>query len=700
GSLVLSGSGGYSNLGASLAVTLGKLVVNTTGLLEIGSGNNSITNSGGTVEFTAGTVNIFGRLTLTAGTTTISGAAISVDGQKTNILGATSNAFEISGTANVTFSSGSLTIVDPIAAPTTGSAIKIGPATGTVDLSGATFYLGDGISTTTGTSGFQILNSTTTLIPFGNIIVQTGGIAGRNVSMTSGLNIGNTLTLNSGTFTVGANTLTLNKPIGGTLSNFIAGSTSSITIAGSIAGIIVPAVVTTLNNLTLNNSNGTTLQGPLSLAGILTLTNGLLTLGSHDLTLGTVSAIGGTPSATSMVVATGTGQLRKGFAAAGSFTYPVGDNTVTAEFSPVTLNFATGTFGTGNYAGVNLVKAKYPGDPNTVNYLTRYWNISQSGITGFSCNATFQYLPTDVSGTENQIYCMKVDQVPFMVYDIANAIDHQLTATGLNTFSTFTGSMVTAPSTQASNLVFSSVEEHAITTGWTNGNGGKRVVIINTIDYFTNPADGTDPTANAIYSGSGEQVVFNGTGSSVAVTGLTGSTTYWFRAYECNGSGALSKYLTTIATDNPKSQATTAQTFIPTVTTPTATSVTSTTAILGGDITSDGGAAILERGTVWKTTTGVAITDHKLAEGGTATGVFSHERTTLPAKTQIFFKAYASNFNGPALSEEASFFTLADEPTTHVTGFAATGTGPVSIDLTWTTAATGADGYLILRKDG
>ncbi|MEI7980640.1 MAG: T9SS type A sorting domain-containing protein, partial [Bacteroidota bacterium] len=448
GSLVLSGSGGYSNLGASLLVTLGKLVVNTTGLLEIGTGNNSITNSGGTIEFTAGTVNIFGRLTLTAGTTTINGAVISVDGQKANSLGATSNAFEISGTANVTFSSGSLTIVDPLAAPTTGRALKVGSTTGTVDLSGSTFIFGDGISTTTGTAGFQISNNTASLIPFGHIILNTGGIAGRNVSMTTSLIIGGTLTLNTGTFTVGANTLTLSNPIAGTLTNFIADNTSSITIAGTASGINIPAGVTALNGLTVNNSNGTTLQGPLSLTGILTLTNGRLTLGSSDLTLGTASTIGGTPSAASMVVATGTGQFRKGFAAAGSFVFPVGDNTVTPQYSPVTLNFATGTFGTGNYAGVNLVKAKYPGDPNTVSYLTRYWNLMQSGITDFNCNAMFQYLPTDVNGTESQIYCIKVNPLPFVAYNPANTTNQQLTANGLTAFGSFTGTqMQPAPAT-------------------------------------------------------------------------------------------------------------------------------------------------------------------------------------------------------------------------------------------------------------
>jgi len=144
--------------------------------------------------------------------------------------------------------------------------------------------------------------------------------------------------------------------------------------------------------------------------------------------------------------------------------------------------------------------------------------------------------------------------------------------TGPLTFPTYTitvnSGSVTAPTIQAFNITFSSIGQNAITTNWTNGDGAKRVVKINTLNSFTAPADGTDPTANTVYSGSGEQVVFNGSGNSVAVTGLTASTTYWFRVYEYNGSGATTKYLTTTATNNPNSQVTAAPT--PTITlTPT-----------------------------------------------------------------------------------------------------------------------------------
>lgn len=114
---------------------------------------------------------------------------------------------------------------------------------------------------------------------------------------------------------------------------------------------------------------------------------------------------------------------------------------------------------------------------------------------------------------------------------------------------------VSAPTTQASNITFSSIGQTGMTAGWTNGDGSKRIVLMNTSNSFTDPTDGTDPTPNTVYGGSGEQVVYNNSSNSVAVTGLSTSTTYWFRVYEYNGSGTDTKYLTTTATNNPNSQA-------------------------------------------------------------------------------------------------------------------------------------------------
>jgi hypothetical protein len=187
--------------------------------------------------------------------------------------------------------------------------------------------------------------------------------------------------------------------------------------------------------LMIDNPAGALLNSDIPIQDSLILSNGLLNIGNYNLTLGQDAAIGGDPSASSMIVATGSGKLRKVFIAPESFTFPVGDNDAIAEYSPVTLNFTTGTFGDAN-VGVNLVNQPYPGV--TGSYLKRYWNITSSGITGFTCDAQFNYVPDDVTGNEDSLYCFRVDPTTDL-YDLTNAILHHLTATGLTSFGTFTG---------------------------------------------------------------------------------------------------------------------------------------------------------------------------------------------------------------------------------------------------------------------
>ncbi len=113
-----------------------------------------------------------------------------------------------------------------------------------------------------------------------------------------------------------------------------------------------------------------------------------------------------------------------------------------------------------------------------------------------------------------------------------------------------------APTSQAQTLSFSFVSTQQFTVNWSNGNGTRRVVKINTLNQFMAPANGTDPTANSVYSGSGEQVIYNGNGNSVTVTGLKPNTVYWVRVYEANCEGIYSLYNTSVTVQNPNSQQT------------------------------------------------------------------------------------------------------------------------------------------------
>ncbi|ESU26468.1 hypothetical protein FLJC2902T_24370 [Flavobacterium limnosediminis JC2902] len=103
------------------------------------------------------------------------------------------------------------------------------------------------------------------------------------------------------------------------------------------------------------------------------------------------------------------------------------------------------------------------------------------------------------------------------------------------------------PATQASTLNFTNTLYTNTTASWTNGNGGRRLVIVSNNASITDPVSASGQpanTANAVYAGSGQQIVYDGTGTSVSVSGLTCNATYYFKVYEyvrC-GSGPYDYY--------------------------------------------------------------------------------------------------------------------------------------------------------------
>lgn len=195
------------------------------------------------------------------------------------------------------------------------------------------------------------------------------------------------------------------------------------------------------NHLLFNNPAGFTIAKNVTVNGIATFDAGVADIGDNDFDFGLSASVAGTPSSSAMIVATGAGQVKKLFDVATSFTFPVGDNDLTTEYSPVTLDFTGGTFAPGAFAGISLANMAYPDPYITTSYLNRYWNVTQTGITGFTCNALFQYQAADVVGNESDIYCVRIDPKPVVPYDPANTTQHLLTASGLNSFGIFTGAL-------------------------------------------------------------------------------------------------------------------------------------------------------------------------------------------------------------------------------------------------------------------
>ena len=190
-----------------------------------------------------------------------------------------------------------------------------------------------------------------------------------------------------------------------------------------------------------------------------------------------------------MVVATGSGELRKVFTGTGTFEFPVGSLGTSLDYSPVTLNFTSGSFSSA-YAGVKLSQGKYDYNSSTTSYLNRYWTISQIGITGFSCGVTLQYLAGDVVGNEFDIWCGKYSSGAWTLLNVANLDANQLSGT-VTGFSTFTGGeqgvLPVSLSSLSSSVIGRNIKLNWITSSEKNNTGFEveRAIVTKETPVFT-----------------------------------------------------------------------------------------------------------------------------------------------------------------------------------------------------------------------
>ena len=109
----------------------------------------------------------------------------------------------------------------------------------------------------------------------------------------------------------------------------------------------------------------------------------------------------------------------------------------------------------------------------------------------------------------------------------------------------------------------------------------------------------------------------------------------------------------------------------PTVTTAVVTQITETSAVVGGNVTSDGGASVTERGVVYSTKPNPVITNlnNTIRPCGSGTGEFTYTITGLQSGTTYYARAYAKNDVGTAYGEEVSFTTkveVVDNPSSNL----------------------------------
>jgi len=418
-----TGSSTFGGAGTNLTMTgTSRLIVSGARTLPDMTGTYSLT--GGTIEFAGSSAyhavkspinynNILisgtnanggsGNYTLNNGGsfTVNSGATFNATDQRIIAGGATAS-ITINGTFNTAnvngFSGNSTTSISP-----TNTSITLG-SNATIQYSRTS---AQAVSTRTDYANLSIVNS--------GIKSLSGAIG-----LSGNLNIGSGSTLNANSFVITPSILSV-VTIDGTLqtanlNGFSGASTTTLSNTNNFTTALTNSTIeynasasqtlssrNDYNNIIANNSGGLVLNGACTLNGILSLTSGTVNLGSNNLTIGTSGNIAiTTPDATKMIIATGAGQLKKMVTGNSTFTFPIGDTTGTADYSPITIS-TLGSSYTGASISVSVADANHPNNNSATNFLTRYWTVNQSGISDCILTLNGTYTALDISGNVNAI---------------------------------------------------------------------------------------------------------------------------------------------------------------------------------------------------------------------------------------------------------------------------------------------------------
>jgi uncharacterized protein (DUF2141 family) len=187
-----------------------------------------------------------------------------------------------------------------------------------------------------------------------------------------------------------------------------------------------------------------------------------------------------------------------------------------------------------------------------------------------------------------------------------------------------------------------------------------------TITNFT-PTSGLVGTSGIVITGTNfssagaATVKFNGTTATTATvnsntqitaTVPSGATTGRITVQNADGTGTSTSDFTV-----------TAPVTLATVTTAAPGSVTSSSAVLGGNVTSAGGGTVTERGVVYVAGSGTPTTSNSKVIIGSGPGTFSQTVSGLPGNTLYSVRAYAINGAGTAYGNTQTFTTANNPPT-------------------------------------
>ncbi len=204
-------------------------------------------------------------------------------------------------------------------------------------------------------------------------------------------------------------------------------------------------------------------------------------------------------------------------------------------------------------------------------------------------------------------------------------------------FTTLPPGLPTLSTTEASAINYTSA-----TSGGNVISDGGAAITVRGVYWSTSPAPTTALTSKLTATGTTGTFTSN-------LTGLADNTKYYLRAFATNSMGTAY---------GAEVNFTTLPLLLPTLSTTEASAISYTSATSGGNVISDGGAAITARGVCWSTSPAptTALTTKLVATG--TTGTFTSNLTGLTDNTKYYLRSYATNSMGTAYGNEISFTTM------------------------------------------
>ncbi len=217
----------------------------------------------------------------------------------------------------------------------------------------------------------------------------------------------------------------------------IGGTSSDMFFGGAAGSTDLTLVQGGLRTLQINRASGIGLADPLVLHRLFFGMNGVVRIGNNNLDFAPNATAFCTNPAQTYIGTNGTGTVRKEMVSNSvtSFAFSIGND----GFSPALVYFGSWTLGSPAYVKARVVNSVHPNNTCSVDYLNRYWVVSQDGITNFTSSARFDYGDADVVGNEANIIGGRWDGNTWQTFGAVNAAGNFFNAGNLTAFGDFTG---------------------------------------------------------------------------------------------------------------------------------------------------------------------------------------------------------------------------------------------------------------------